>query len=78
MNYQMRRTANENHELKPHRFPAGDRVRLNGPRHYTNAAGGVYDIVELLPERDGELQYRVKSSLEGHHRVVGEGELKKA
>jgi len=74
----MRRTANEDHELMHHRFPAGDKVPLNGPRHYTNAASGVYDIVGLLPERDGELQCRIKSDLEGFHRVVKESRVEKA
>ena len=74
----MRRTVHENHELVHHRFPEGDQVRLNGPKRYTNAASGVYDIIGLLPERDGELQYRIKSDLEGHHRVVRESQIEKA
>jgi len=74
----MRRTANENHELKPHRFRAGDKVRLNGPKNYTNAASGAYDVMGLLPERDGELQYGIKSSLEGYHRVVRESQIERA
>ena len=69
----MHRRANENHALKP-----GDKVRLNGPRHYTNAASGVYDVMGLLPERDGELQYGIKSSLEGYHRVVRESQIERA
>jgi hypothetical protein len=32
----------------------------------------------LLPERDGELQYRIKSDLEGYHRVVRESQVEKA
>ena len=78
MNRQMNRTANENRELKHHRYPAGDKVRLNGPRQYSNAASGVYDVIGLLPERDGEPQYRIKSSLEGYYRVVRESQVEKA
>ena len=44
----MRRSADHNQELVHHRFPPGDKVRLNGPRHYTNAVPGVYDIVGLF------------------------------
>ena len=73
----MRRSADHNQELVHHRFPPGDKVRLNGPRHYTNAVLGVYDVVGLLPERDGELQYRIKSDLEGYHRVVRESQVEK-
>jgi hypothetical protein len=74
----MRPTIQENQEFLHHRFPAGDQVRLNGPTRYTNAAAGVYDIIGLLPERDGELQYRIKSDLEGYHRVVRESQVEKA
>ena len=72
----MSRTTNEEQELRHHRYPPGNKVRLNGPRHYTNAPSGVYDVMELLPERDGELQYRIKSSLEGYHRVVRESQIR--
>ena len=75
----MHRTANDNHKLMHHhRFPAGHKVRLNGPKRYSNAASGVYDISGLLPERDGELQYRIKSDLESYHRVVSESQIEKA
>jgi hypothetical protein len=40
-----------------------------------NIAGGDYTIIAHLPERDGELQYRVKSKLERYERVVKEDEL---
>ena len=30
---------------------------------------------KLLPERDGELQYRIKDAAEDHERVAGESEL---
>jgi hypothetical protein len=36
---------------------------------------GAYKIVKQLPERDGELQYRIKSAAEDHERVAGESEL---
>jgi hypothetical protein len=37
-----------------------------------------FRIVQCLPERDGELQYRIKSADEGHERVVRESELRRA
>jgi hypothetical protein len=45
-----------------------DVSRLSVPR-------GAYKITRLLPERDGELQYRVRSAAEGHERVALESEL---
>ena len=34
-----------------------------------------YKLRKLLPERDGELQYRIKNAAEDHERVAGESEL---
>jgi hypothetical protein len=36
---------------------------------------GAYKITKLLPERDGELQYRIKNAAEDHERAAGESEL---
>jgi hypothetical protein len=36
---------------------------------------GAYKITKLLPERDGELQYRIKNAAEDHERVAGESDL---
>ena len=36
---------------------------------------GAYEIRKQLPERDGELQYRIKSAAEEHERVALESEL---
>jgi hypothetical protein len=35
-------------------------------------------VLSQLPSRDGELQYRIKSSREPYERVVKEGELEHA
>ena len=34
-----------------------------------------YRLRKLLPERDGELQYRIKNATEDHERVASESEL---
>jgi len=36
---------------------------------------GAYKVTKLLPERDGELQYRIKSAVEEHERIALESEL---
>jgi hypothetical protein len=36
---------------------------------------GAYKITKQLPERDGELQYRIKNAAENHERVAGESDL---
>jgi len=65
------------HEHKPsrHSFIAGNVVRLSKRVPPRNAAPGPYKIVTQLPERDGQLQYRLKSGLEPFYRSVTENEI---
>jgi hypothetical protein len=39
------------------------------------AVAGEYVITKQLPERDGECEYRIKSTAESHERVARESEL---
>ena len=55
-----------------HKFAVGQTVR------YSPGLGqrpGSFKIVRLLPESASVLQYRVKSQLDGHERVVREDQL---
>ena len=65
------------HEHKPstHSFVPGNAVRLRKRVPQRNAAPGPYQVVTQLPERDGQLQYRVKSGYEPFYRTVTESEL---
>ena len=74
----MRRTPDTAHDLKLPRHQLDHKVRLIGSTRYTNAASGLYKIVEILPDRDGELQYRIKSDLERFDRVVLESQVAQA
>ena len=40
-----------------------------------SSARGAYEILKQLPERDGELQYRIKCAVEEHERIALESEL---
>jgi hypothetical protein len=72
-----RTTMNKDrHPFVPtHRFAVGHTVRVSRSLFLPNIAVGDYTIIAHLPERDGELQYRVKSKLERYERVVKEDEL---
>jgi hypothetical protein len=59
-----------------HRFAAGHVVRLG--RGTPFAAAGNYEVVAQLPERDGELQYCIKSDREPYERIVREREIEAA
>ena len=67
----------ELHQNAPagHRFAIGSLVRLVRLR---NAVPGLYEILALLPEREGELQYRVKNEREPYQRIIKEDELEPA
>jgi hypothetical protein len=61
----------------PHKFAIGDRVRFHHERS-VSAAPGAYLVTMLLPERDGEFEYRIRSPDEPHERIARESELRGA
>jgi hypothetical protein len=46
-----------------HRFKIGNMVDLTRNRSLGNAVGGPYEVLELLPERDGNFLERISESL---------------
>ena len=60
------------------RFPVGTMVRLSRTRPLQNAVSGLYEVLAMLPERDGELQYRIKSEREPYQRIMKASELEPA
>jgi hypothetical protein len=63
------------HKRSKHRFITGNVVRLSKRYPPRKAAPGPYNVVAQLPERDGQLQYRIKSGFEPFYRTVAENEL---
>jgi hypothetical protein len=46
------------------------------PSGLSNAvAGGGYEVIKVLPDHNGERQYRIKSANEPHERVMRESKL---
>jgi hypothetical protein len=58
-----------------HRFAIGTMVHLNRIAPLSNAAPGPYEVLAKLPERGGELQYRIKSQHELYQRIIQEPDL---
>lgn len=61
-----------------HRYRIGQTVRFAKASRGTGLGGtpdGSFQVVRLLPEYLGTYQYRVKSTSDGHERVVAEGEI---
>ncbi len=63
--------------MSEHKYGLGQKVQFNGRHHTRSAPVGFYEVVRQLPDLDGDLQYRIKSSREAHERVVKESELQR-
>jgi hypothetical protein len=61
--------------MAKHKFPVGQKVEI-APQHGFSPRG-VFEVVRLLPPRDGEFEYRIKSADEPHERVVKESLLRR-
>jgi hypothetical protein len=67
-----RRAESRNQEMT-HRFKLGEMDSPSGRRLL--AADGAYSITGILPENDGQPEYRIKHFSEDYERVAQEGEL---
>jgi hypothetical protein len=62
-----------------HKFKVGQSVRFDPNMwYYRNTVPGSYEVRMQLPERNGEFEYRVKSSNEAHERVATESLIRRA
>ncbi len=61
--------------MKNHKFAVGQTVRFSPGAQLAATLRGSYKIVRLLPAEANDHQYRVKSVLDGHERVVKESQL---
>jgi hypothetical protein len=58
-----------------HKFAVGQTVRFLPDLGQGSPGSGSFKIIRRLPEAASVLQYRVKSQLDGHERVVREDQL---
>jgi len=64
--------------MAAHKFAVGQTMRFmpdRDERYQLTPGHGRFRIVRLLPEAGNVLQYRVKSEVDGHERVVREDQL---
>jgi hypothetical protein len=65
------------HSRMSHKFHIGQLVEFHPKKGAPiSAARGAYEILKQLPERDGELQYRIKNAAEQHERIALASELR--
>jgi hypothetical protein len=67
----------QSHAIVCHRYGIGILVRLTRIVPLRNAVPGPYEVLAQLPEREGELQYRIKSDREPYQRIAKERELER-
>jgi hypothetical protein len=58
--------------MPKHKFKIGQTVFV---QQHLNLPGGAYVVTKRLPERNGELEYRIKSVNEPYERVARESQL---
>ncbi len=59
-----------------HKFQVGQIVQfVPNTWHFRNSVPGSYEVRKQLPERNGEFEYRIKSSNEAHERVATESQI---
>ena len=60
--------------MSAHKFKVRDIVFVGAARNL-NFPGGAYVITAVLPERNGEIEYRLRNTREPHARVMAESDL---
>jgi hypothetical protein len=58
-----------------HRFKLGEMVNYSPAGRTLLAPRGAYSVTGILPEKDGQPEYRIKHFSENYERVAQEGEL---
>ena len=63
--------------MPTHKLRVGEKVQFLAGQGVRFATAEVFEIVQQLPERDGEYQYKIKSLDEPHLRVAKEYQLRR-
>jgi hypothetical protein len=61
--------------MKTHKYAVGQTVTFTPRGQFHTASRDSVKIVRLLPAEANDYQYRVKSTRDGHERVVRESQL---
>ena len=59
-----------------HKYSMGQLVNATAA-HFADRTSGTYEVVRLMPESpNGEVGYRIKDTVSGAQRAVGESEIR--
>jgi hypothetical protein len=64
--------------MSPPKFHQGDRVVVIQNQNNPNVRPGVYTITRVMPASADGFQYRAKSAMDTHERVLPEAQLRPA
>ncbi|WP_262297749.1 hypothetical protein [Microvirga sesbaniae] len=60
-----------------HKYSVGQLVHAAGT-HFADRTSGIYEVVRLMPESNGEFSYRIKNTASGTERAAGESQIRPA
>lgn len=58
-----------------HKYSIGQAVHAAGT-HFADRTSGVYEVIRLMPESNGEFSYRIKNAASGTERATGESQIR--
>ena len=64
--------------MSDHKFKVGQTVNYTPTFFRTVNADAIFKITQLLPARDDEFQYRIRTASEPYERVAKESQLNRA
>jgi len=64
-------------DMATHKFAVGQALHFSPGLGGDSKGKGRYKVVRQLPETDGIFQYRIKSEMDGHERVVREDQTER-
>ena len=65
------------HNMATHKFAVGQALHFSPGLGGDSKGKGRYKVVRQLPETGGIFQYRIKSEMDGHERVVREDQTER-
>ena len=60
-----------------HKYSVGQLVHAAGT-HFADRTSGIYEVIRLMPESNGEFSYRIKNTASGTERAAGESQIRPA
>ena len=58
-----------------HKYSFGQLVHAAGT-HFADRTSGIYEVIRLMPESNGQFSYRIKNAASGTERAAGESQIR--